>query len=127
MTSSSAAYSVYDAGLFHRTTHGYIKCWRGSSAQLEALYISDRVTRHPEQLCAQLSGKYGVTCQVGYPPYTQEDWDNRTRTELLKPRIDVTWADVGLYPPGKTAPRKFFPAVAPPRPERKLHTWIEQL
>lgn len=71
--------------------------------------------------------RVGVTCQVGYPPYTQEDWDNRTRTELLKPRIDVTWADVGLYPPGKTAPRKFFPAVAPPRPERKLHTWIEQL
>lgn len=136
LQAQAAAYRDYDIvigrvqlynAMLHQRSHDKLKCWRGSAALLEALYVSDRVTRHPKQLCAQLSEKYGVTCEIGYPPYTQDDWDNRTPTQLLEPRVDVTWADLGLYPPGTTAPpSKYFTATVPPRPERRrLRTWIE--
>ncbi|OCB62291.1 hypothetical protein [Mycobacterium parascrofulaceum] len=107
---------------------GQLRCWRGGSALLEALYISDR-TRDAGPLRATLSGKYGVPCDVGYPAYTQADWDNRTQTEKLDPRNESSsWAQVGLYPPGKTAPRRFFTATVPPGQDlsKRLQTWTEQ-
>jgi hypothetical protein len=101
--------------------------WRGASALIEALYVSSRVTRDTERLCATLSDKYGVPCNMGYPPYTQQDWDNRARSKTLNPRDNTPWAEVGMYPPGKTAPQRFFTATVPPRQGRKpLHTWTEQ-
>lgn len=88
---------------------GQLRCWRGESAVIEALYVSSRVTRDPERLCAALRGKYGVPCQLGYPPYTQLDWDNRTQTEKLDPRNpSSSWASVGLHPPGKTPPPRRY-------------------
>lgn len=107
-----------------------LRCWRGRSALLEALYLSPRITRDPEQLIAKFSQKYGVPCEIGYPPYSQQDWDDRSpadTTDELGPDSEKAWATVGLYPPGKTAPpSKFFTTTLPPdRGRKRLRTWIE--
>ncbi|PND58119.1 hypothetical protein CRM90_09005 [Mycobacterium sp. ENV421] len=90
-----------------------LPCWRAGSALLEALYMSKRIIRDAEQLRAQLSEKYAVPCEIGFPAYTQEDWDNRAQPDGLKD-TEAKWAEVGLYPPGKKAP-------PPPR------FWVETL
>lgn len=113
----------------HQPDHpGQLPCWRAQSAVIEALYLSSRITRDPEHLIAKFSEKYEVPCQLGYPPYTQDEWDNRAQPEQLDLNNEARWAEVGLYPPGKTAPpSKYFTATVPPRPERKrLRPWIEQ-
>ncbi|WP_428339990.1 hypothetical protein [Mycobacterium sp.] len=96
--------------------------WRAQSAQIEALYISTRVTLDPERLRATLTETYGVLTEIGYPPYTQADWDTRAN---VSDDNDSAWAEVGLHPPGKTPPpRRFFTASAPGR--KRLRTWTEQ-
>ncbi|ULE32579.1 hypothetical protein [Mycobacterium sp. IDR2000157661] len=104
-----------------------LPCWRAGTALLEALYLSNRVTRDAEQLRAKFSEKYAVPCEIGYPPYTQEEWDNRAKPDGLND-TEAKWADVGLYPPGKTAPppRRYFTATASGRDRKPLQTWTEQ-
>lgn len=87
------------------------KSWRGESATIDALYVEDSDAAEAAhcdvgELADALSDKYGVPCEVGYPPYTQADWDDRT-TAL--PGDVPSWGELGLHPPGADAPPpKFF-------------------
>lgn len=86
------------------------KSWRGESATIEALYVdesdaADEAHCDLGQLADALSGRYGVPCEVGYPLYSQADWDDRT-TAL--PGDVPSWGELGLHPPGADVPPPKF-------------------
>ncbi|SIA00038.1 Uncharacterised protein [Mycobacteroides abscessus subsp. abscessus] len=100
-----------------------LKSWRGQSALVEALYIEpsaamDDVGCDVDELAAALSDRYRVPCEVGYPRYTQEDWDARTIPTAA--HVDVpSWRDLGFRPPGVDAPPPRFWTTTLPATGRK--------
>ncbi|MDZ7883611.1 MAG: hypothetical protein U5N53_12150 [Mycobacterium sp.] len=88
--------------------------WRAESATLDSLYIEKSTATNDahcdaDELAAALRDLYEVPCQVGYPAYTQEDWDART---IDLGETQPTWEQLGLYAPGHSAP------TAKPAPSR---------
>lgn len=104
-----------------------LKSWRGESALVEALFIepsaaTDDVGCDVDELAAALSGRYRVPCEVGYPRYTQEDWDARTIPTAA--HVDVpSWRDLGFRPPGARELPRFGTATVPSTGRKRPRVW----